>query len=63
MEDRHAGEWPERAGRGVGDAFDLVASKLLRPLVRPGTVRRFPLLEQLANGDARRLVSVAAPAG
>ena len=63
MEDRNAGEWPERAGREVGEPFDLVASKLLRPLVRPGTVRRSSLLERLANGDARRLVSVAGPAG
>ena len=62
MDDRDTAEWPER-GRGAGGAFDLVASKLLRPLVRQGTVRRSVLLDRLANGDARRLVSVAAPAG
>ncbi len=63
MDDRGTVEGPERAGRGVGEAFDLAASKLLRPLVRPGTVRRSVLLDRLANGDGRRLVSVAAPAG
>ncbi len=63
MDDRDTVEVPERAGRGVGEAFDLAASKLLRPLVRPGTVRRSVLLDRLANGDGRRLVSVAAPAG
>ena len=63
MDDRDTVEGPERAGRGVGEAFDLAASKLLRPLVRPGTVRRSVLLDRLANGDGRRLVSVAAPAG
>jgi LuxR family transcriptional regulator, maltose regulon positive regulatory protein len=44
-------------------AFDLVASKLLRPLTRPGTVRRSSLLERLARGDPRPIVSVVAPAG
>ena len=63
MDDTDTRAGPERADRGVGEAFDLVASKLLHPLVRPGTVRRSALLERLANGDARRLVSVAAPAG
>jgi LuxR family maltose regulon positive regulatory protein len=53
----------DQAGRGGGVAFDLVASKLLRPWVRPGTVDRSAVLEQLTNGDTHRLVSVAAPAG
>jgi LuxR family maltose regulon positive regulatory protein len=51
---------PERAARA---AFDLVVSKLRRPLVRPGTVRRSPLLERLAHGDGPPIVSVIAPAG
>ena len=59
MDDIDTDEWPER-DRGAGEAFDLDASKLLCPLVRQGTVRRSVLLDQLANGDARRLVSVAA---
>ena len=38
-------------------------SKLLRPLVRPGTVGRSSLLGQLANRDEHRIVSVVAPPG
>ncbi len=56
----------ERAGRphGAGEpVFDLTISKLLRPLVRPGTIRRSALVERLADGDPRPIVSVAAPAG
>ena len=44
-------------------AFDLIAAKLLRPLVRPGTIRRTLLIERLARDDARPVVSVVAPAG
>ena len=58
-----ARERPDRRDRTVGAAFDLVASKLMRPLPRPGTVRRSSLVERLANGDPHRIVSVAAPAG
>ena len=43
--------------------FDPFASKLLRPLLRPGTVRRSPLIERLSRGDPRPIVSVVAPAG
>ena len=56
-------ERPDQSGRRMGAAFDLVTSKLMRPWVRPGTVHRSALLERLADGDAHRLVSVAAPAG
>ena len=52
-----------RSHRVRRPAFDLVASKLLRPLPRPGTVRRSLLLERLARGDSRPIVSVVAPAG
>ena len=52
-----------RAQRAGGSAFDLVASKLRRPLIRPGTVRRSSLIERLARGDPRPIVSVVAPAG
>ena len=38
-------------------------SKLRRPSVRPGTVRRSLLIELLARGDPRPIVSVVAPAG
>jgi LuxR family transcriptional regulator, maltose regulon positive regulatory protein len=46
-----------------GPEFDLVASKLRGPLMRPGTVRRAPLIERLARGDSHPIVSVVAPAG
>ena len=52
-----------RSQRAGGPAFDLVASKLRRPLIRPGTVRRSSLIERLARGDACPIVSVVAPAG
>jgi LuxR family transcriptional regulator, maltose regulon positive regulatory protein len=50
-----------RCTRGL--PFELVVSKLRRPSVRPGTVRRSPLIEVLARGDLRPIVSVVAPAG
>ena len=43
--------------------FDLIAAKLHRPLLRPGTVRRSSLIERLARGDHRPITSVVAPAG
>ncbi len=52
-----------RSRRARGSAFDLVASKLCRPLIRPGTVRRSSLIERLGRGDLRPIVSVVAPAG
>ena len=42
---------------------DLVVSKLRRPLIRPGTVRRSRLIGWLARGDVRPIVSVVAPPG
>ena len=51
---------PQGAG---GPAFDLAAAKLLRPLVRPGTIRRSSLIELLARDGSRPIVSVVAPAG
>ena len=52
-----------RSQRADGSVFDLVASKLRRPLIRPGTVRRSSLIERLALGDPCPIVSVVAPAG
>jgi len=49
-----------RAGR---PGFDLVMSKLRRPLLRPGTVSRSPLVARLAGDDSPPIVSVVAPAG
>ena len=52
-----------RSQRTGGSAFDLVASKLRGPLIRPGTVRRSSLIERLVRGDRGPIVSVVAPAG
>ena len=52
-----------RAQRAGGSAFDLVASKLHRLLIRPGTVRRSSLVERLVQGGPCPVVSVVAPAG
>jgi LuxR family transcriptional regulator, maltose regulon positive regulatory protein len=51
---------PQNVGR---PAFDVVAAKLMRPLVRPGTVRRSSLIERLARDDGCPVVSVVAPGG
>ncbi len=56
-------ERPGRTHRPGGSLFDLTVSKLLPPLVRPGTIRRPSLLDRLANEDPRRIVSVVAPPG
>ena len=53
----------DRPGRMGGAAYDLVVAKLLRPLPRPGTIRRSPLIERLANDNSHPIVSVVAPAG
>ena len=53
----------DRSRRAGGSAFDLVASKLSRPLIRPGTVRRSSLIERLAWGAPGPIVSVVASAG
>ncbi len=63
MGDRDVREHEARPRRAGGPVFDLVASKLRRPLVRPGTVRRSGLIERLARGDRRPVVSVVAPPG
>jgi LuxR family maltose regulon positive regulatory protein len=58
------GDVRERSGRSYprnGPVLDLVASKLRRPLARPGTVLRLPLVERLARSDLRPIVSVVAP--
>src|SRR5579872_3058336 len=43
--------------------FDLVWSKLRRPLARPGLIRRDALLGKLDHDDTSAVVSVRAPAG
>jgi LuxR family maltose regulon positive regulatory protein len=46
-----------------GPVFDLIAAKLLPPAVRPETIRRGSLIEQLAGRGGAPVVSVVAPAG
>ena len=50
---------PHRAG---GPMFDLLASKLRRPVVRSGAVRRLALIERLSS-KPYPIVSVVAPPG
>ena len=52
-----------RTHRVDGTGFDLVVSKLHRPLTRPGTVRRSLLIDRLRRAGSCPLVSVVAPAG
>jgi LuxR family maltose regulon positive regulatory protein len=57
------GEGAVLSHREGGTVFDLEASKLRRPLTRPGTIRRSLLIERLARESSRPVVSVVAPAG
>src|SRR5579871_4728888 len=50
-------------GAAGGPVFDLVASKLRRPMVRRGTVHRSMLIERLRRDDRCPIVSVVAPPG
>ena len=63
MEHSDADERTHRGNRAGGSVDDLNMSRLLRPLVRPGTVGRSSLVERLANGDTHRIVAVVAPPG
>ena len=60
IEARQRAARPQDTGRPV---FDLTVSKLLRPLVRPETIKRSPLIERLVKSNGVPIVSVAAPAG
>jgi LuxR family transcriptional regulator, maltose regulon positive regulatory protein len=62
MESSDVRERPRLTYGANGAPFDLVPSKLLPPLVRPGTIRR-PLLDRLIGSDPHRIVSVVAPPG
>ena len=62
MSDTGVQQWADRPRVGRS-AFELSVMKLVRPLVRPGTIRRFSLIERLAHDDPRPIVSVVAPAG
>src|SRR5271154_5777350 len=63
MDDSEVRQRVGQARRAGRPAFDLVASKVRRPVVRPGTVRRSSLIERLARDDSRPIVSVVAPPG
>jgi LuxR family maltose regulon positive regulatory protein len=63
MNDSDVRQRRDLSRRAAGPVSDLVAAKLLRPLLRPGTVGRSSLIERLARGDPRPIVSVVAPAG
>ena len=56
-------QWADRPPSVGRPAFELSVVKLLRPLVRPGTIRRSSLIERLTRDDPRPIVSVVAPAG
>jgi LuxR family transcriptional regulator, maltose regulon positive regulatory protein len=56
-------EYARRLQDTGGLPFELVVSKMRRPSVRPGTVRRSQLIERLARGDPNPVVWVVAPAG
>src|SRR5215831_8315217 len=53
----------DQSHRARRPQFDLVASKLHRPLMRPGMVHRSSLIDRLTRGDLCPIVSVIAPAG
>jgi len=53
MDDSDVREHEARLRLARGREFDLVTSKLRRPLVRHGVVRRSLLIEQLAQGGGR----------
>ena len=63
MNDSDVRERVDRSHRAGGPVFDLLASKLRRPVVRPGAVRRLALIEQLRRGKPYPIVSVVAPPG
>jgi len=63
MVDSDMGDRAAEAHRRSGPVFDLVAAKLHRPVLRPGTVPRSSLIERLARGGSFPIVSVVAPAG
>ena len=59
----HCGNGPAGRGTRAHRRWILVAAKLLRPLVRAGTIHRSALIDRLARGGACPIVSVVAPAG
>jgi LuxR family transcriptional regulator, maltose regulon positive regulatory protein len=54
---------PARMRRADGPGFEPAASKLRRPLIRPGTIARPSLIGRLTRDDLRPIVSLVAPSG
>jgi LuxR family maltose regulon positive regulatory protein len=63
MSDSDVRERVGRSHRAGGPVFDLLVSKLRRPVARPGAVRRLALIERLRRGKPYPIVSVVAPSG
>jgi LuxR family maltose regulon positive regulatory protein len=63
MSESDVREQEGRSRRAGAPVPALVVSKVHRPLLRPGTVRRSPLIGRLARGDRHPIVSVVAPPG
>ncbi len=63
MSGSYVGDRADRLHPAAGPLFDLLVSKLRRPVVRPGTVGRSSLLERLTRGMPCPIVSVVAPPG
>ena len=63
MSDSDVRERVSRSHPAANPVFDLLASKLRRPVVRPGAIRRPALVERLGRGQPYPIVSVVAPPG
>src|ERR1035438_3293591 len=63
MSDGDVRQRPDRAHRAGGPVSDLFVSKLLRPVLRAGTVRPLPVLGRVARSGRCPIVSVVAPPG
>jgi len=63
MKASSVGQPPGQPRRAARPGFDLMASKLRRPTVRPGTVSRSSLVIRLAGEHSPPIVSVVAPSG
>ena len=63
MRDSDVRERPGWTSHTAGPGFDLMASKLRRPVTRPGTISRTSLIDRMAQDDSRPIVSVIAPPG
>jgi LuxR family maltose regulon positive regulatory protein len=47
----------------AGPGFDLLASRVRKPVIRPGTVPRSLLIERLRRNDSRPIITLVAPPG